>query len=153
MTSFIRLEVMTVAPVAVETELAALVSNATQANLAEVAGLTNNSRISRALSLVSGGSCDGHLEAFSAAKVLKWARAHAPLANAIKRYMDGEEAQDANLVDALRVEISAAAESIVHINAALADNKLTRPERKKLAVEMRKAVDRQTRAIRALERP
>lgn len=149
----IRLEMVITPPAAVESELSALVAGAAQRDLAAIAGLNGHSRISRALSAVADGSRDGYLDAFSAAKVLRWARAHAPLANAIKRYMDGEEPQDANLVDALRAEITADAEMIGKINAALSDNKLTRTERKKLAAEMRQAVDRQTRAIRALERP
>jgi hypothetical protein len=150
--SSIRLEVMTAPPAHVEAELAALMGNCPQTNLAEAAGLTNNSRISRGISSVSDGSRDGFLEAFSAAKVLKWARAHGPLGDAVKRYIDGGEVPTVCAVESLRAEITHCAESIVHINVALADGKLTRTERARIAQDLRKAMDRMTRTVRALER-
>lgn len=147
----IRLSAVT-APTGVETEIAALIGNASQNDLATVAGLTNHARISKGIALVTGGQCDGYGEAFSASKVLRWAKAYAPLAESIRAYLDGGEAADTNAVDCLRSEITADAELIGKINSALADGKLTRTERARIALELRKSIDRQTRAIRALEK-
>lgn len=148
----IRLSPVTSQPTAVEAELASLIGNAAQSELAHAAGLTNHARISKGLALVSGGQCDGYAEAFSFAKGLRWAKAHAPLANAVRKYLDGDEVESEDAVSALRGEISADAEMIGKVNAALADGKLTRTERARIALELRKAIERQTRAIRALEK-
>lgn len=148
----IRLEMVTPPPSAVEAELAALTANASQRDLATIAGLTNHKRINDGISAVTSGQRDGYLDAFSAAKVLRWARSYAPLGIEIRKYLDGDNAHELSAVDSLRAEISADAEMIGHINAALSDDKLTRTERAKLALELRKSVDRQTKAIRALER-
>lgn len=148
----IRLQAVTSVPTAVESELAALIGNSSQVELAQAAGLSNHSRISKGMSLVTGGQCDGYSEAFSFAKGLRWAKAHAPLANAIRKYLDDSEVESEDVVSALRSEISADAEMIGKVNAALADGKLTRTERARIALELRKAIERQTRAIRALEK-
>lgn len=148
----IQLNLASLPPTAVEAELASLIGNAAQRDLASIAGLSHHKRIGDGIAAVSSGTRDGYLDAFSAAKVLRWAKAHAPLAIAVRKYLDGDEATDATAVDALRAEISADAELIGKINAALADGKLTRTERAKLALDLRKSIDRQTRAIRALER-
>ena len=146
----LRLEAVT-APAGVEKELSALLANASQNNLAEVCGLTNHARISKGFALVTGGQVDGFSEAFSAAKVLRWAKAHAPLADSIRDYLDGAEEKRGNALEELRQEINADAELIGKINKSLSDGILTRTERARLSLELRKSIDRQTRLIKSLD--
>ena len=146
----IRLESVT-APAGVEKELAALLANASQNNLAEACGLTNHARISKGFALVTGGQVDGYSEAFSAAKVLRWAKAYAPLAAAVHSYLNGAEETHGNVVEELREEINADAEMIAKINKSLTDGILTRTARARLALDLRKAIDRQARLIKDLE--
>lgn len=153
MRSQIKLASVTVPPTAVEAELAALCNGASQTAIAEACGLSCHTTISERLGKALMGR-KGFLSALTGEQVVRLAAGFGPLAEALRRYLNGDAVtrpSAATIIEEVRQEITEAAALIGKLNEALADGKLTNSERADLILVLRKLMDRTSQLIAHLE--
>lgn len=151
MTAQIHLKIVPTAPTAVERELANLVANGSQSNLAETVGLADHSPLSKRLAKFTSGKVDAYGDAITWNQGLKLACAHAPLGAEAIAYLSGEQAAPPSTVPLtveVLEEINADAVLIAKCTAALKDGKISPKECRDLSAELDKVMARH-RTLRA----
>ncbi len=153
MTAPIRLEIVPTAPIAVERELAGLLSAVSQQNVGAVVGLADHTPISKRMAKVVTGKADSYGDALTFNQGIKLARAHAPLALQVSEYVNGAvgKCSPASICAEVSREIGDDAALIADCNAALADGKIDRAERRRLVAALRESMNRRATLILHLD--